>query len=181
MFAGIFAKHGCFVGKTDAPSKLNEKGFFENVTLKQRMKHKFGFNLLGTPPEYDETFDPQVRTILHEQGYPGGPWLMKTGASYWKVWQGFCPYYVKIRRNIDSILESYRNTPYLKHKYNESQIEQIMRNQLKLMDEIPGPFLDYELAVNGDYSQLQAALSYCGLKFERSIADAFIDTRLKHY
>lgn len=178
MFAGIFHKHGCFVGKTNPPSAFNRKGFFENLTLKNRMKNKFGFDLLGPLPEYDPEFKKQALTILHEQGYRGGPWLMKTGAFYWKVWSGFKPKYVKIRRNLDDILKSYKKVPYL-NNYTDKQVEQIMIRQMAEMDSIPGPYLDYELAIKGDYSQLEAALSYCGLKFVRSIAEDFIDPELK--
>ena len=181
MFAGIFHNHGCFVGKTQPPNVQNEKGFFENLTLKHRMKNKFGFDLLGPIPEYDPDFKSQVYTILHEQGYRGGPWLMKTGVSYWKVWSGFHPKYVKVTRSLDAILKSYKNTPYLKNKYTRDQIERIITRQYHMMNEIPGPYLEYERAIDGDYTQIKTALEYCGIPYDEHIVEHFIDKRLKHY
>jgi len=181
MFAGIFHHHGVFTGRNQAGDKFNEKGHFENLDIKIRMKNRFGFDLLGSFPEYDPDWSSQVNTILHQQGYRGGPWLMKTGALYYNIWQDYRPKFLKVRRNIDSILASYQGTFYLKSKYTPEEIEKIIRRQMDLLHTLPGCWLDYELALKGDFSQLEDAFIWCGLSFDPGIADSFIDTTLRHF
>jgi len=181
MFAGIFHEHGVFTGRNHCPDQYNAKGYFENLDLKIRMKHRFGFELLEPYPEYDPDWSSQVTTILHTQGYRGGPWLYKVGARYHALWDDFHPRIVKIRRNMGSVMDSYRHTQYLLRKYSESDLEKILSDQMDVMQTIPAPWLDYELALKGDYSQLEDAFIWCGLQFDPEIAQNFIDDSLRRF
>jgi hypothetical protein len=181
MFAGIFHSHGIFTGKNHRPDQYNPKGYFENLDLKRRMKNRFGFDLLEPYPEYDPDWSPQVDTILHEQGYRGGPWLFKTGARYHALWRHYTPRIIKIRRDMDSVLDSYKRTNFLLTKYTLTQVEKILWDQMNVMESLHGPWLDYEIALSGDFSQLEDAFIWCGLKFDETIAKDFIDTSLRHF
>lgn len=181
MFAGIFAHHGVFTGRNHRPDQYNAKGYYENLDIKKRMKHRFGFELLDPYPKYDPDWASQVRTILRMQGYKYGPWLYKVGARFHALWKDFNPRILKVRRDRDAILESYKRTNFLLSKYSFEQVTKIIDDQREVMESLPGCWLDYELAIEGDFSQLEVAFHYCGLEFDPTITENFIDNTLRHF
>lgn len=174
MIAGIFAAHGVFTGKCRPGNELNQKGFFENIKVKKELKQRFGFDLLGPIPEKQSGWMDRVYEIFKEDGYTDGPCLVKIGAFYANVWDAK---HIKVRRNLDSILKSYKRSGFL-GKYSDAEVLSIVERQIEIMDKIDCPEVWTEDVVHGDYSGLEAAFEYVGVPFNPLLADEFVDLRL---
>jgi len=177
MIAGMFARHGVFTGSCYPPSHQNPKGFFENRKIKVRLKERFGFDLLGPLPEYQDGWNSEVMEIFKSEGYKGGELLVKAGAFYWKVWDAK---FIKVKRDLPSIMKSFEKTGYLKSIYSTKQIEEIIVRQQHIMDEVPGVTIHSNNVVEGNYDDLVKAFDYCDLTFDPKIADEFVEKEYWH-
>lgn len=180
LVAGIFAAHGVWTGDTMPGNEHNPHGYFENREMRRYMLYVHGRGWLGEPPEAAETWPNVVRGTLNNQGYKEGPWLFKCGAFYWKVWQPFAPLYVKVWRPIEAILASFERCGFLKGRYTDTQICDIVTRQHGLMKHIHGPDIDAGRLVAGERDEIRPAMECAGLSYDEGATDAFIDPKAWH-
>jgi hypothetical protein len=179
MVAGLFKEHGAWTGKTKPGDKDNPNGFFENTAIKNAMLRRFGRDWLGQPPEAQDEWMEQVFRIMSEEGYIGGPWLFKTGALYYQVWEPFAPLFVKVWRLRTDILKSYDRCGYLS-EYEPSGRSAIVERQHGIMEMLPGPDIIADQLVQGNHKRLAEALEAAGLEYDRSLVNEFVDRGAWH-
>lgn len=172
--AGIFHAHGVWCGSRLRPDKYNPLGYYENRKLKDAIRQWHGFDFMGDEPEFKPGWKREVEGIIKADGYREGPWMYKHGAFFHKVWQEFNPKIIKVQRNLPDVFKSYRKCGFLKI-YNDRDLEQIIRRQKIIMDKLPGVTINAELLFEREYKELEIALDYCGLDFDKTIADRFMD------
>lgn len=177
MVAGIFAKHGLWCGEQrKEPVQFNAKGFFENEELHKLMKKLHGREIEAPIlSEIHPDWLKRAEKIMISQSVTD-PWFFKTGAWYHKCWEPFTDRIVKIHRPFEKVMESYRKCGFL--PFGRYDVEHILAQQIDYMESLPGVYVNTEELVQGDISSLEDAFDYCGLNFDRKIAEAFIDPNL---
>ena len=129
MVAGIINLCGAFGGKMSGPNRNNEKGMFENSTVRENLVKPYfrslGVDALGQYPLPDINNMPipigwrrEVERIMVNDGYTGGPWLYK-GAKmclHWPVWNYAFPdaKWVIVRRRTPDIINSCIRTGFMR-------------------------------------------------------------------
>ena len=73
-------------------------------------------------------------------------------------------------------MDSYRRCNFL--PFQKWDVAHIVQQQMDYMNDLPGVFVNTEELAQGDLSSLEDAFDYCGLDFDRKIAEAFIDPNL---
>lgn len=179
MTAGIFAKHGVWVGPCRGGDSRNEKGYFESAPFKKALIEKAGRiteagELAARVPGWKEG----AESILERSGYNGGPWLVKHSAMYYPLWHDFDAKYICVRRDIDSIRRSGKASGYLK---SAGAIKNHVDAMDYVRDNLGGVDVFTDEIISGDYSSLRRAFSHVGLAMTKFIVDDFVDPSLWHY
>ncbi len=183
MTAGLFAAHGVWTGTCQKPSKINQRGHFENLPIKQMLKARTG----GAKPVLDGEpctpwpgFKDEVLGLIRRDGYPGaGPWLFKGTAMYWPLWEEFRPRWICVRRDLDSVRSSGKATGAFLARAGAVQAH--VRALDTLRDERGAVDVDTDALIRGDYRTLEAALASCGIPMDEGKVRAFVDPSLwKH-
>lgn len=179
MTAGLFAKHGVWVGPYRKGDRHNAKGYFESLPFKHeiiktvgRIVHK------GTLAPKVEGWKQTALNLIRANGYEGGPWLVKHSAMYYPLWHEFDAKYICVRRDPESIKASGRASGYLK---NADAIQPHINAMDYVRDHLGGVDVFTDELITGDYSSLERAFDNCLIDFDPAIANDFIDPSLWHY
>lgn len=179
LVAGLIVKHGVWVAGCRPGNQFNPKGFFENAILKQKMINRFGRDWLGPFPDPHPQWPRQVMALIRSQGYEGGPWLYKCGASYWKVWEPLKPLFIKVWRNEKRILESYERCGFLR-AFGPDGTRKIVQRQLAAMKDIPGLNVNVDDLVRGEREQIKSVIKEIGLEYNPQLVEEFIEPNYWH-
>jgi len=172
MTAGLFAKHGVWVGPYEPGNDRNAKGYFESRPFKKALIDNCGkLVVAGKMAPQVEGWREIAEHILRQNGYTGGPWMVKHSAMYYPVWHEFRPKFVCVRRSDSGVKASEKAT---------GMTADIEAHKAAL-DASGGVDVFTDELVSGDYSSLERAFSHCGVEFDPAIADDFIDPSLWHY
>lgn len=177
MVAGVFAAHGVFVGTCKEADSKNEKGFFEHVGFTELVIKLYGRGVISKNrvPEPHLDFKGRLMALMEEDGYDGGPWLIKHAHVYHRIWEGFNPRFVVVKRDAGSISQSAEDLGW------RSSISYIIECQ-KMLDRVAkkhgAPVVDSNEVVKGNYDSLRAAFDSCGLIFNPWVAGQFIEPKL---
>ena len=179
MTAGLFAKHGVWVGPYRKGDSRNAKGYYESAPFKQSLVDNCGRlapdGKLAKPVEGWRNI---AELLLDDHGYKGGPWLVKHSAMYYPVWHEFSPQYICVRRDLRAVEQSGKATGYFR---NSAAIEPHVEALDYVRDNLGGVDVFTDEIVQGNYSSLQPAFDACGLKMDESIVRDFVDPTLWHY
>lgn len=158
LTAGIFAEHGVFTGTCRPGNPSNPKGFFENIRICNEISKRFkGYVTAGKPCEPVEGWRGMVEKMLEQEGYTGGPWLIKHSAMYAPLWYEFDPYFICVKRDKDAVLKSGHKTGYFKAS------EESYERHVEIMDSVNGFDVWPE---KGDFEDFQKMLKYCNIEPE---------------
>jgi hypothetical protein len=160
MTAGLFAAHGLWFGPCMEGSRINPKGFYESLYLKQ----KWG----GTPLQNKQMLWCKW---LADHTAPD-QWAVKAGPEWWPVFKEFNPIVVCCYRDKQAIFES-----RIKAKFTVSTgpIDAAWRR----MAEIPNTVdVHPDLFTKGDFSAIQPAFDQLGVGFSLEAANEWIDPGL---
>ena len=129
MIAGVVNMCGAFGGKMSGPNKNNQKGMFENNTIREDITkpylRRIGVDPMGQYPlpDVDSILIPNgwrkmVEDVMIEQGYVDGPWMYK-GAKmclFWPVWHYAVPNakWIIVRRRTGDIVTSCLKTGFMR-------------------------------------------------------------------
>jgi hypothetical protein len=175
MTAGIFAKHGVWVGPYNKGDKANQKGHFENLDFKTfaKVTGLTGIHKCREFQPSDEIIKRFKKTVFTEAKEP---WLFKGSAMYWRLFDDLSPNYICVRRNKKDCLASNQraglSTSSPSYDYHNSTMDMLV--------EKGGTDVFTDEIIKGDYSSLEAAFKYCGLEFNQEIVDDFVSPELWH-
>ena len=175
MTAGIFAKHGVWVGDYRKGDEINKKGHFENKLFKQLIRGKYR---VADPGPFHENW-AIVERILELN--PPEPWLIKGYVMFWPIFDPLTPKYVCVRRNKESVLDSCKATG-LHNSGCDSQLFDRYSEEMDFLVETRSAVNVYtDKVIKGDYSSLERAFEHCNVRFNEEIAEDFIEKSLWHY
>lgn len=179
MVAGIFAKHGVWVGPYQRGDRTNRKGHFECLPIKHAMIKAAGrLTNKGELAPKVAGWKETALQIIRANGYDGGPWLVKHSAMYYPLWHEFDASYICVRRDPESIKASGRETGYLK---NENAIGPHIEAMDYVRDHLGGVDVFTDEIVRGNFESLRNAFRYTGVPFTPAIADDFVEPNLWHH
>jgi len=179
MTAGIFAKHGVWVGPYQAGDKTNARGHFECLPIKREIVKAAGKLVeAGTLARPVDGWRHRVEAIIAAHGYNCGPWMVKHSAMYYPLWHEFNSRFVCVRRSVAAVKESGKRTGYLT---NPEAIPAHTKAMDHVRDHLGGVDVFTDELVAGNYSSLERAFDNCLIDFDPAIADDFIDPSLWHY
>lgn len=118
-------------------------------------------------------FRHYMNVLLSQEG-AGPMWLVKHVYFYWKIWEAFNPYYVKLVRDHGKIRRSIRHSRFM----NGKKVGKYIYNQLQEADKIPGKTIDMDRFMDGDRTQLMDAMQWCGVGYDPSIVDECVEPEL---
>ena len=186
MIAGIFAAHGVWVGNNKAGGR-NPKGSFENTALRNLVMMLYdgkGLVERGETAHSIQTFRMLVESAIEADGYKGGPWLWKGSAMYWPAWHQFEPKWIVCRRELDAVLRSSLDPPYVYGRLLADAVRRIIERHEAQLNVLVGKGaleVDTAAVVSGDYTTIKAAIEDCGLAFDEDATRAFVDPTQWHY
>lgn len=129
LTAGLLHYHGVWVGDCRPADKRNPKGYFENQELK--------FVRTKGPVYFKE-----IQHILRNQGYKGGPWLVKHGPQHWWNWLPLHPRFVLCRRNkkfsVDSWMKHETKSLEVMERYQRTKVKRDNEELDRVRDEYNG-------------------------------------------
>lgn len=165
--AALLAAHGVWTGPTRPANEKNPHGFYENHTL---------YRFRGDEPADKR----QVAATLWQQGYRGGPWLVKHGLGGHRGWLSLAPTFVLVRRDPERILASqmrWQKPTKSKAKRRNNIAKQ--QSQLDLIrDEHCG--LDFwpDAMIQGDIGAARWLVERLGLAFEPERLENVVDASI---
>lgn len=199
LVAAIVHYCGAFGGKMTGVTKHNQKGQFENSVIRDKVEkpflRKIGVDHLGQKPianteemKIPVDWKDVVERTMIEQGYKDGPWFYKgaKACQIWPVWNYAFPdaKWLIIRRRSADIAESCLKTGFMQ-RYNtfEGWIEwvNIHERKWKEMHEAGIQFREVwpdRFVERGDYSQVQEAIEWLGLKWNPTAVMQHVEPRL---
>jgi hypothetical protein len=179
MTAGIFAKHGVWVGPYKQGDRHNAKGYFESLPFKEAIIKKVGRIVhRGILAPQAAGWKAEAVGLIKRYGYTGGPWLVKHSAMYYPLWHEFDPRFICVRRNLKAIERSGQSSGMLTRT---AAIQPHVEAMDYVRDNLGGVDVFTDEVVKGDYSSLERAFDACGLTFDPAIADDFVDPTLWHH
>lgn len=185
MTAGIFAKHGVWVGNYYIPgNRHNAKGEFENSAIRKvvaRMQ-KGLVALEGRVAQPLSGFKTEVLAILARQGYVDGAWLYKGSALQWPAFYEFRPKWVCCKRPVEQIFSSCRSSGIFGRHLNDARLKEIIALHYEQMDRLKNEVEVFEVdtyeVVQGNYGSVELALKGCGIEPVYALIDDFVDSSL---
>lgn len=177
MTAGLFAKHGVWVGNCREGDGLNKKGYFENQDFKRLVK---GIRLIGIHIADRTPFEPDKRVtdrLINLQ--PEAPWLVKSSAMYWKQFDHLKPYYICVRRNKADCMASNKRA-LLYREGHEASFDRHAKEMDYLVETRQAINVYTDEVNQGDYSSLERAFEHCGIEIDLDIVKDFVSPKLWH-
>lgn len=180
------------------PNSSNKKGMFENSKIRETLVKPYLRSIkvdpLGQFPLPDTAELPipidwhtGVEKIMKEDGYKDGPWFYK-GAKMcltWPIWHIAYPKakWIIVRRPKQDIINSCLRTPFMKAYHNSDGWGKWVDHHLRCFEEMHRAGMDIhevwsDLLVGGNYGELQTAIEYCGLEFNKQAIRDFITPEL---
>lgn len=182
LTAGLFNLHGVWCGPYKKSKVANPKGFFENREIKDAQRKWTGGKHFLDVPEGQPGWKQKVERIITEQGYRQGPWLFKTGATFWKVWYEFDPTWILVWRDKESIFNSVRRAGFM--NLTDKQLRKSIDLHHEEMDKIKKTRKAFDVypndLINGDYSSIKTAIEGCGLEYDELTVRNFIEPKYWH-
>ena len=179
MVAGLFARHGLWVGRTVSRGD-NPLGTYEGIAIGQVLDEHFEPGRVARGLSVARSIAPgEFRAALRRDGYTAGRWLWKGSAVYWKAFERLRPVYITVRRNEKSIVASARATRLL-----GAYPALAATRHRRILDELENagmPRIDAEPLIRRDYRQIETVFDRCGIEFDSTIADDWIRPDLWHY
>ncbi len=172
MVSNIFIHHGVWWGNTVATQNWTEGGnrksyiSYENqnvkkVLMKYKTKHWKKVHL--TPVFPVDGFARDLTKILPSDK----TWIMKTGVEYFNAFKELNPYNIFIKRAPEGVAKSL-STKRRDVVYKDAYDAAVWRFQYMndMQQEHGGVSVDTDKIVEGDFSEMQQAIEYCGLEFD---------------
>lgn len=175
MTAEIFRRHDIFFGDVWRPED-GRVGYNEHKWIKKQVREY-------RPDCYNDILinrDPRLRIPafpyrwneqLEAEGYKGGPWGIKVDAFCTPLFEGMNVTLIKLWRNQSDIVKSALKT--LK-RWTPAQWRRIVDAHHERLAQLPGPDIDTDELVEGDYTTLEQAFEDIGILFDPKIADSVI-------
>ncbi len=193
MVAGLFVRHGAWVGTTVGAGPGNLTGFFENFRIRQRVVkemikarggHPIGQVRFQLDYKAEPTLKKQIDEILRDQKYEHGPWIIKDAklTSLWREFNDAYPraLWVGVMRDPDKIADSCMETPFM-HAHNTKQdwLANYVIPRLEQWDELKSNVWRWcevwpQKIIDGDYWELEYALHKGGLELDPQTIEGFV-------
>jgi len=181
MTADIVRRHGFWTGTCNLyeprQGKCDIAGYIEPIRIQEfiqkHFKNDYDSGLLLKPSVY---FRTGIIQIIKRDGHRVGQnWLLKMGAYTYPAFKVAFPGLtcISLYRGIDAIRKS----------RPKERTELFINNSLAIMDlavAIGGHRVDYDLLIDGNYTQLEAPLAEQGVTFDPGIAKEIIRPELRH-
>lgn len=187
MTAGLFAKHGVWFGRCRPPSRLNQKGYWENNRIKEVMKRRYPKCPVDGPAAYQAGLRKELIEALRADGYKGGRWAFKCTALYGPALLCAFPNadVVVVFRDPDSIFRSTRATKMFGNELSDDEL----RENIKAHQDYMTYLMDHGVAfpvytddlIHGNYWSAIDALEGCGIKASADIIADHVEPKLWNY
>lgn len=186
MTAGIFSRHGVWTGTCRPPTKRNEKGFFENIDIKNVIIEMQGAIVhAGVLAKEVDGFRSRVIEARDGDGYESGQWLWKGSALYWPAWFEFNPKYVVCRRDREATFQSCRTArKVFGDKLSDRELRRNIdfhHEQLDYLVSHGAYEVDTAAVASGDFVTIKRAIEGCGIEFNESVSREFVEPDLWHH
>lgn len=181
MVAGLFAAHGLWYGTTRKISAGNPKGNFEGRAVGSVLDRHYGA-IVSTAVEAKPKpgIEREIVVAIRADGYRDGPWFWKGSVMYWRAFIDLDPHWVTVRRSAEDIFRSNKRLQKI-HLDVARSVEEHAR-VLDLMEFLhDARRIDSQKLVDRDYEQITRVFAGCGLVFNASLADDWIDPNLWHF
>lgn len=172
LISNIFYEHGAWIGNCREADEFNKKGYFENIEI-AKIVSKIGKN-----PLLKDCFKRKIYDVLKNEGYEGGPWLVKHYVTHWYLWQGFDPIYITVKRRPDLIFKSLCNVD---KKFNTQSTKIKIQKAIFILKQVPGIEIKTKSVIEGKYGRLKKAFKAADMEFDKQIVESVIDKKEWHY
>ena len=205
LIAGIINLCGAFGGKLVGPTRLNQKGMFENKKIRDQLVKPFlksmGADPLGQLPLPDrnvvkerasdagviENWKHTINQIMIDQGYKDGLWFYK-GAKMclvWAIWHAAFPNarWIIVRRLDADIIASCKHTTFMLKCGDGKGWQGWIDEHKRCFEEMHDSNLDItevwsENIVSGDFEKLHSVIEKAGFCWNENAVKEFVEPKL---
>lgn len=177
MVCGIIAKHGAWTGPVKSGDHRNPKGFYENSEIYRLAGRHGAANYLGVGKPNKEWHDAFINLIIN-QGYKGGPIIIKHSPHNWKMWVEWNPVFFTIRRSVEAQMKSRKESGHGTKGLNHVLWGE---KHMDLAEERGAIRINSDDVVRGDFTELSYVIELLGLEFDPLIAADFIESDYWHF
>lgn len=196
MIAGLLRECGLWLGATVPGGPENPRGFFENITLRERLQKELlrrgKVDQLGVNPLPAPTWNPEVRNfrevvgrVLVAEGYTGAaPWGFKDAKMTltWRIWHHHFPSarWIVVRRPTEQIVGSCLRTSFMRHHSRDPEfwrrfVDAYLARLEQLREAVSWcRVVESTDIVAGNFGPLKWLVGELGLEWRREAAEAFI-------
>lgn len=178
LLTGVLKSHGAWTGRCLGPDeRRNPRGYFENVRVKKEAERRVPRPRIADVHAPLDGWRDFVLGVLDEEGYAGGPWVMKHFVGFWKSWETLDPIWLLPRRDTEDILRSVRRAGFWKWASDARLREIFDRHQRELdfiRNERGGVEVFSDQVIAGDRSSLRRAVTHAGLDYDDGVAREFV-------
>lgn len=176
LTTGIFRDHGVWTGRCKEYTEWCPTGSVENAAMKRILKanRRGGCVAKGVVVEPIEGFKDKILKILEEEGYTDGPCVFKHSAMFYRSWEEFSPKFICCRRSKEKVVQSGKRSGM--YAANSDSWEKHQETMDGLGIDVWG-----EEYFKGNWESLERAFEFCGLEFDRKIAENLINHEHKHF
>lgn len=187
MTAGIFARHGLWMGTCKNGDALNPKGHFEGLAIKKVMKARYPEVPAEGFAEPEPILKPAILDALKGDGWQGEQWGYKCTALYAPALLAAFPeaHIVVVLRDPRSVFASTRSTNMLSGRMSDDELrDNIIKHQTymsHLVDNEGALPVYTDDVIDGDFTSIMAALEGCGFDPDPDVIGDFVEPRHWHY
>lgn len=205
MTAGVVYLSGAFGGIMRGATKYNKKGMYENTAIVndhiKPLLRKYSVDPLGQNPlpdinvfheienKYIDRFKENIIRLMKREGYEEGLWFYK-GAKMclmWPLWHKAFPKakWIIVRREPNDIVASCMRTSFMRGYKNYAGWLGWVAEHEKRFQEMHDAGLNIyqiwpQVAINGDFTELQMVINNLGLKWNEDKVKEFITPSYWH-
>jgi len=185
MTTGIIAKHGAWTGHCLGPdARKNPDGYYENKRIKREAEKRTRPGRVGKIHPAWSDWPDFVHSVLADEGYAGGPWVVKHFAAFWRSWDLLDPMWVLPRRSTEAIMRSTRRAGFWRWADDEELFRIVEMHQEALDNIRDNRFASevfYDDVVDGDRSSLKNAIENVGLHYDDDLSANFINPGYRNF
>lgn len=200
MVTGALAACGLWMGNTIGGNKDNEKGFFENADIREKLikpaLRNLGVDAAGVSsliPVEQLGADPSLRRqmidLIRQQGYDGtGRWGYKEPklTLLWPMWADAFPHasWIILERDREAVVASCLNTGFMARKSKDAEFWRHFVNRyddrLRALERSVGDVtrVRTDRLTQGDTAGLRDLVDDLGLTWDETAVSDFVDPKL---
>lgn len=185
LTAGLFAAHGVWTGAVREADQKNPRGYFESIAFNRIWGEWWSdwWSIGRLIPDPKPGFRDKLLWALIDEGYRGGPWLIKHDIICFPVWAECSPIWICVRREAQAIAQSMADffEPHPEAAHFHIKRIPLYEELLDYLVALGGHSVWMADLIRGEFAGLKEAFAHCGIEMNEEVVRSIVDPELEHF